>query len=167
MTAAGDPGRRAAYRKSVQLMRDLARLAERRVSQTPDAVPLRAALNDLWADMTEAEQDLIESLSADLWTLMENEPLGPEPDSKDQSRFRDAVNAQQWTQVSAFLRDFPRLATGIEGALLRAECWTAHGEMAIASEFALHASRLLRVRSLGAATSFVRSRRSELADNMA
>lgn len=160
--AAVELSRSEAYSNSVRLLRNLARLAERRLSQTPEAVPLRDALNDLWADMTEEEQDLIEALSADLWTLMESEPLGPEPESRHLSGFRDAVAGRHWTQVSAFLRDFPRLATGSEGALLRAECWTAHGEVAIASEFAMHASRLLLVQSVRAPSFFVMSRRSEL-----
>lgn len=150
------------YRQAVGTLRQLARLAELGRSQTPDARPLRQALDAVWSDLSPDEQDLVESMSADLWSLMDIGPLGPVPSPDVQQSYKDAVALQNWQIVSTYLRDYPRLATGSQGALRRSECWAALGESAIASEFAEHASKLLRLQHAAAAASAIRERREAL-----
>lgn len=153
MTPEAELKRSNSYRQAIGLLRQLARLAERGRSQTPDARPLRQALDAIWSDMSSDEQDLVEAMSADLWTLMDIGPLGPEPPTDAQQVYKDAVAVQNWQIVSICLRDYPRLATGSQGALRRSECWAALGEDAIASEFAEHAGKLLRAQQATTAAS--------------
>ena len=143
MTTSVAVARSPAWHESVHLLRELARLAERGLSQSAEARPIRESMEKLAADLSTHEEDLLDGLSADLWTLMETEPLGPEPGPGLAEDLRHAKATDDWAHVSALLRDYPRLAGGAEGALLRATCWAAHGERAIASEFAQHADRLL------------------------
>lgn len=162
MTQESELKRSNFYRQAISLLRQLARLAERGRSQTPDARPLRQALDAIWHNMSSDEQDLVEAMSADLWTLMDIEPLGPEPPTDIQQFYKDAVAVQDWQIVSTYLRDYPRLATGSRGALRRSECWAALGEREIASEFAEHAGKLLRSQQATAAASAIRKRREAL-----
>jgi hypothetical protein len=157
-TVTSERGR--AYREGLRLLRDLARLAETGRSQTPAAATIRAALDEQWESMSEAEQSLLESLSADLWTLMDPRPLGPVPEAGHERALSEARSQSRWMEVAALLRDYPRLATGPQGALLRAEYWLALGEQEIAAEFICLASRTLPVRQLQPAT--VAARREEL-----
>jgi len=133
--------RSRAFKESVSVLRALAQLAERRKSQSSEASPLRERLDDLAPGLSDEEQALLDGLSADLWTLMDEE-LGPAPASRHVAELAAARDAGRWTEVSALLRDVPRLATGVEGARLRAECWAALGEQSIADEFADRANRL-------------------------
>lgn len=162
MTQPAQKQRSSAYRTALGALRELARLAEQGRSQTSDAIPFRATLDSKWGELSFEEQELIEGMSADLWTLMDVAPLGPVPPASTQEAFKTAVETQSWLRVSNLLRDFPRLATGFEGALRRAECWAALGEHAIAAEFAEHASRLLRSTQLNQVQPVIRKRRDEL-----
>jgi hypothetical protein len=60
---------------------------------------------------------------------------GPEPPLALKETLLRAEKEEDWAQVSALLCEYPRLRTGVEGALLRARCWLALGEQEIAAEF--------------------------------
>lgn len=124
-------------------MRALARLSERGESQTAQGHVLRSQLERLWYKLTEEEQDLLDSLSADLRSLVEQPPLGPEPTEQEEIDLKAAVSAASWMGVLALLRDCPRLSQGVDGAQLRAQCWRAVGVNEIAAEFYGQARDLL------------------------
>jgi hypothetical protein len=150
------------YCESIRLLRQLARLAEDGQSQSPEAQRIRAAMEASWYGMSEEEQNLVDGLSADLWTLTEEDPLGPTPSDEGRRALQQAWAAARWQEVSALLRDCPRLAVGVEGALLRAQCWLALGEEEIAAEFTQHAARQLHAPPRGAVPGAVAARRKEL-----
>jgi len=104
---------------------------------------LRLQLEGLWNKLTSEEQDLLESLSADLRTLVEQPPPGPEPTEQEMVDIQAAISAAAWIEVLALLRECPRLSQGVDGAHLRAQCWRKVGEDQIAAEFYGQAQKLL------------------------
>lgn len=143
MMTAGNTQRSSAFITSVRHLRALARLSERGESQTEQGHAFRLQLEGLWYKLTAEEQDLLESLSADLRTLVEQPPPGPEPNEQEKLDMQAAISAASWLEVLALLRECPRLSQGVDGAHLRAQCWRAVGEDQIAAEFYGQAQKLL------------------------
>lgn len=160
MMAAENTHRSAAFIASVGHLRALAWLSERGESQTEQGHALRLQLEGLWYKLTAEEQDLLESLSADLRTLVEQPPPGPEPIEQEKIDIQTAISAASWLEVLALLRECPRLSQGADGALLRAQCWRAVGEDQIAAEFYGQAQKLLMRGT--AHTGAIAARRHEL-----
>ena len=143
MTTTRRSKRSPAFAASIEQLRALAHLAERGESQTEHGNAIRFQLEDLWERLSPEEQDLVEALSADLRTLVEQPPSGPQPTEKGLVELQQAISTQSWVEILALLRECPRLSEGVDGAQLRAQCWRALGEDRIAAEFYAQASNLL------------------------
>jgi hypothetical protein len=143
MMAIGSTPRSSSFLAGVRYMRALARLSERGESQTAKGHVLRTQLEGLWYELPEEEQDLLDSLSADLRSLVEQPPPGPEPTDQEKNDLAAAISAASWMEVLALLRECPRLSQGVDGAQLRAQCWRAAGVNEIAAEFYGQAKDLL------------------------
>jgi len=143
MRTLGSTPRSSSFLAGVRAMRALARLSERGESQTAQGHVLRSQLEGLWYELPEEEQDLLDSLSADLRSLVEQPPPGPEPTEQEKIDLAAAITAASWLEVLALLRECPRLSQGVDGAQLRAQCWRAVGVNEIAAEFYGQARELL------------------------
>lgn len=143
MITLGSTPRSSSFLASVRYMRALARLSERGESQTAQGQVLRSQLEGLWYEIPEEEQDLLDSLSADLRSLVEQPSPGPEPTEQEKIDLAAAVSAASWMEVLALLRECPRLSQGVDGAQLRAQCWRAVGVNEIAAEFYGQAREML------------------------
>jgi len=124
-----------AYRRSVELLRQLDRLMANGHDESDEADEIRAEMERPWYEMTEAEQLRFRFLSADLYTLWEPVPERPPPDFSTRSRFEDAERACDWETVLSVLRAHPNIVSPSRAALLRAKGWQSLGEKEISSEF--------------------------------
>jgi len=131
MMTLGSTPRSSSFLAGARYTRALAKLSERGESQTAQGHVLRSQLEDLWYEIPEEEQDLLDSLSADLRSLVEQPPPGPEPTEQEKIDLAAAVSDASWTEVLALLRECPRLSQGVDGAQLRAQCWRAVGVIGV------------------------------------
>lgn len=151
--------RSAAYHACVRLMRELADLEAKGMSETAQDELVRHSLEETWFQMSNSEQGIVDALSADLRFLEDPKPLGPTPGPAEQTAFSVAERSESWDDVAALLRDYPTLAGGPVGAAVRARCWMALGEVDIALEFSLQSRRLERAQGSPGGISLLARRR--------
>jgi hypothetical protein len=89
-----------------------------------------------WIELSAEQQQLIRSLSADLWFLSGDcEVLKRQPRPEQEEALRAARRAEHWQEVAMLLHDCPALAVGSDGLQIRAELWSALGQVDVARRF--------------------------------
>jgi hypothetical protein len=101
---------------------------------TPEANRLRALSEKPWYAMTEAEQNLVNGLSADLYDLSPD-TLGPERTSISVSEFSQLLYARRWAEALHYLRENKTLIRRSELASHRGGIWAQLSEDQAAFEF--------------------------------
>ena len=137
------------FQRCVGLLRRLHEMMSAGEGETDAADGLREQLADLWTLLGSGEQDLLQGLSVDLYTLGGNEPpLPPGVHASERSlerlapRIKSAYEHQDWTQLLALCRLHPEFVPKDRRAYLRARCWQSLGHPDLAVLFFDDASRL-------------------------
>jgi hypothetical protein len=110
---------------------------------TDEADAVRDEMEAAWWDLSNAEQQLLNGLSGDLYQLNDEEIFAPvhgaEAARAWQSRLQEAAAEERWEEVLALLRKRPADYPSAEVARLRAAAYERLGFPLAAAEFAAYA----------------------------
>lgn len=134
--------RSAEYAEYVSLLRELHKLIADGKLDAPEADEIRDQMDEPWYGMSEDEIELVNLLSADLYTFCREPPQVQPPRCADPEAFKTYVREKQFREALTALHHNPELATAHEAALIRAQAWLSFGHADVALEFVTHAQRL-------------------------
>jgi hypothetical protein len=116
----------ASFVESVRLLLALHELFLRGQDQSSEANALRNSMEQPWYGMTDAEQSLVEQLSADLYTIGDRS-VEARPGDDLWAALGPACAAGEWVGVLVLLQEHPGLCIPAERARLRGKAWLALG----------------------------------------
>jgi hypothetical protein len=149
---------------SIQLLLDLSDLQQSGRGETTRARELEDESEREWSRLTEGEQSLVRTLSADLWFLAgDTEIMSREPLAAQRTALEEARAGERWEEVARLLHACPAIAKETEGAQLRAELWSALGLPDVAERFYALLDRYQPGERLATAARNIDTRRQALA----
>jgi tetratricopeptide (TPR) repeat protein len=135
----------ANYRAVVRAIRELHRLDQAGLENSPDADAVRDTHDVAWEALSESERKRISGLSEDLYALREPPPAAEPMNPQAQARLNDAVEARQrgdWDRALELLRRWSAHLAPALVSYLRGTIWRDAGDLETAVLFLEHASRL-------------------------
>jgi tetratricopeptide (TPR) repeat protein len=136
----------ANYRAVVRAIRELHRLNQAGLEESPEADAIRDAHDAAWEALSEAERRRIGGLSEDLYSLSELPPNGAQPlNPQAQTRLNDAFEARQlgdWDRALELLRRWSKHLSPALVSFLRGTIWRDAGDAETAVPFLEHATHL-------------------------
>ncbi len=143
---AGEPlAMGANYRAVARAVRELHRLREVGLEDSPDADAIRDANDAAWESLSEAERRRISGLSEDLYSLSAPRSGPRAIDPHAQARLGEVRQAQQsgdWDRALDLLRGVSEQLPPALVSFLRGSIWREAGDTETAVLFLDHATRL-------------------------
>lgn len=130
------------FRASLHLLSELHHLHLAGHDESSDADQIREAMTDSWWKLSGSEQQRLEGLSADLYSIGADRPAPQHISDKVANAFEVATQRKDWDEALAVLRQHERELPPLEVAALRGVAWGTRGYHEIASLFFAEASRL-------------------------
>ena len=132
----------AAFQESVRWLLALHDVMSAGRSESPEAEDLRTRMEKPWYAMADEEQELIDGLSADLYTIGQPRAVSTLVADQDTAEFERLINEKSWASALEFLRDHEAQLPPDDVACIRGICWASLDQPAVADRFFLEALRL-------------------------
>lgn len=130
------------FRYSLQLLKQLHFLHQCGDDEGSEADDTREAAADLWWKLSQAEQQRLEGLSADLYSIGEDRQVISNVSDEVAKSFRTATEAEDWDEALAVLRQHEKELPPRDVAAMRGVAWGTLGQQDVASLFFAEACRL-------------------------
>jgi hypothetical protein len=135
----------SSYLHSLRGLHELHRLALQDQNDSTEADEIRDGLEQVWSDLSTIEQDRLDGLSEDLYSISDP-PQEPLPSRRLVQRkliqVGEAIEAGNWDVALNLLREVGRQVEPALLSELRGEIWQAAGDDATAKLFFDHAASL-------------------------
>ena len=134
--------RSEAFVQSVDLVLRVHQLMSAGQGESAEANRLRAASERPWYEMSDEEQDLVEGLSADLYSIGIDREDRPTVDVDNIGDFTEAIRRKDWSAALRFIREHDKALLPAHAALSRAYFWSELGQPQVAIVFLKEALRI-------------------------
>jgi tetratricopeptide (TPR) repeat protein len=120
-----------------QLTLALQELTSQGLDESPEADLVREQMEFPWYQLSETEMDLSRGLSADLYSLSDDESPPPDAAGKNvsEAELKDAWESHDWGAVLKLMRYRPVFLTPDQIAFMRGHCWVQLGQPEVALAF--------------------------------
>jgi hypothetical protein len=132
----------SAFQESVRWLLALHDVMSAGRSESSEANELRVRREKPWYQMVDAEQELIDGLSADLYTIGQPREISNLVADRDAAKFEQLINEKNWVSALEFLRSHESQLPPDDVACIRGICWASLGQPTVADRFFLDALRL-------------------------